>query len=241
MGALPLEIGKLNNLQGLDISDNKLSGHIPSTLGNCLKLESLRLEGNMFQGSIPLSFSSLRGIEILNLSRNNLSGRIEEYLAALMFLENLNLSFNNLAGELPLQGVFGNLSVISLAGNKGLCGGSAEMQLPTCPKSVRKGNRLGFKVIVAIACMIPYSQMLFKEPKEARNDVDQNEKIRQAKVRECLMSLMRIGVACSAESPGERMNVKDALVGLMTIKEVFLGVGIHGKRHSCEGTSRACY
>ncbi|XP_058181798.1 probable LRR receptor-like serine/threonine-protein kinase At3g47570 isoform X2 [Rhododendron vialii] len=530
MGALPLEIGKLNNLQELDVSDNKLSGDIPSTLGNCLRLESLCLEGNMFQGSIPHSFSSLRGIEILDLSRNNLSGQIEEYLAALIFLKNLNLSFNNLAGEVPSHGVFGNLSAISLVGNNGLCGGSAEMQLPACPKSVKKGNRLGFKVIVAIACMIPClsfvlllvvflgkrkqktkfvtqpfigddflrvsydqlskatngfsstnligagsfgtvfkgflhegekpvavkvlnldqggasksfiaecealrktrhrnllriittcssvdhagqdfkaivfeympngslenwlhpgedaqlqavnlelnqrldiaidimcaldylhhscekpivhcdlkpnnvlidedmtahvgdfglarfltvdsnyiggeesnslaikgsigyvapeygvggkistqgdvysygilllemmtgrrptdeiftdrqslhefcklalpervmgtadSQMLFEEPKEARNDVDQNEKIRQAKVRECLMSLMRIGVACSAKSPSQRMNVKDALVGLMTIKEVFLGVGIHGKRHSCEETSRARY
>ncbi|KAI8540092.1 hypothetical protein RHMOL_Rhmol09G0235100 [Rhododendron molle] len=74
------------------------------------------------------------------------------------------------------------------------------------------------------------SRMLFEEPNEAKNDVDQNEKIRQAKVRECLMSLMRIGVACSAESPSERMNVRDAFVGLMTIMEVFLGVGIHDKR-----------
>ncbi|KAG5512725.1 hypothetical protein RHGRI_038866 [Rhododendron griersonianum] len=74
------------------------------------------------------------------------------------------------------------------------------------------------------------SRMLFEEPNEAKNDVDQTEKIRQAKVRECLMSLMRIGVACSAESPGERMNVKDAFTGLMTIKEVFLGVESPGER-----------
>ncbi|XP_058181805.1 probable LRR receptor-like serine/threonine-protein kinase At3g47570 [Rhododendron vialii] len=155
MGTLPLEIGKLNNLQELDVSENKLFGHIPGTLGNCLKLESLFLEGNMFQGRIPLTFSSLKGIESLDLSHNNLSGQIPEDLAALVLLKNLNLSFNNLAGEVPLQGVFGNLSTISLVGNKGLCGGILEMRLPACPKSIKKGNRLGFKIIVPIACIIP--------------------------------------------------------------------------------------
>ncbi|XP_058181799.1 probable LRR receptor-like serine/threonine-protein kinase At3g47570 [Rhododendron vialii] len=155
MGALPLEIGKLNNLQDLDVSENKLSGHIPSTLENCLKLEALFLEGNTFQGTIPPSLSSLRGIEVLDLSRNNLSGQIPEDLAALVLLKNLNLSFNNLSGEVPSQGVFGNLSMISLVGNKGLCGGIAEMRLPACPKSIKKGNHLGFKIIVPIACIIP--------------------------------------------------------------------------------------
>ncbi|KAG5512722.1 hypothetical protein RHGRI_038863 [Rhododendron griersonianum] len=109
----------------------------------------------MFQGSIPPSFSSLKGIQSLDLSRNNLSDQIPEDLAVLVFLNNLNLSFNNLAGEVPLQGVFGNLSAISLVGNKGLCGGIAEMRLPACPKSKKKGNRLGFKIIVPIACIIP--------------------------------------------------------------------------------------
>ncbi|XP_058181794.1 putative receptor-like protein kinase At3g47110 isoform X2 [Rhododendron vialii] len=519
-GPLPLEIGNLNNLQELDASSNKLSGHIPSTLGNCLRLESLLLEFNMFQGNIPPSFSSLKGIETLDLSHNNLSGQIPKDLAALMFLKNLNLSFNNLVGEVPSHGVFKNLSIISLVGNTGLCGGIAELQLPAClsQEFTKKGNRLRIEIIIPTACLIlcislvalwvvflrkrkqrnksliqssigddfmrvSYNQlsnatngfsstnligagsfgtvykgllhegekpiavkvlnldkggasrsfiaecealkktrhrnllkiitacssvnpagqdfkaivfeympngslenwlhpgedalwqsmnfdlqqrldiaidvmcaldylhhscetpivhcdvkpnnvliaedmtahlgdfglarfltiessyigeetnsvaikgsigyvapeygvggkistqgdvysygilllemltgrrptdemfndglslreycksalpervmgiadsrMLFEEPREAKNEVVQNEKIRQAKVRECLISLMRIGVACSAESPGERMNVRDAVKGLTTIKEVFLGVGIHGKR-----------
>ncbi|KAI8540088.1 hypothetical protein RHMOL_Rhmol09G0234700 [Rhododendron molle] len=74
------------------------------------------------------------------------------------------------------------------------------------------------------------SCMLLEEPTEAKNDA-QNERVRRAKIRECLVSLLRIGIACSAESPGERMNVKDVIIRLMTIKEIFLGVGIHGRRH----------
>ncbi|KAH7839233.1 hypothetical protein Vadar_001522 [Vaccinium darrowii] len=350
-GPLPFEIGNLNNLQELDASSNKLSGHIPSTLGNCLRLESLLLEFNMFQGSIPPSFSSLKGIETLDLSHNNLSGEIPADLAAFVFLNNLNLSFNHLAGEVPSLGIFRNLSIISLVGNTGLCGGIAELQLPACPKSMKKGNRLRIEIIIPTACLIlclssvallvvflrkrrqrnkshiqssigddfmrvSYDQLskatngfltidssyigegtdslaikgsigyvapeygvggkiskqgdvysygiLLLEMLTGRRPTDemftdgqslhefcksalpegvmgivdprvlseepQNGKIGQAKVRECLISLMTIGVACSAESPGDRMNVRDALMGLTKIKEVFLGVGIHGRR-----------
>ncbi|XP_058216892.1 LRR receptor-like serine/threonine-protein kinase EFR [Rhododendron vialii] len=179
MGALPLEIGKLINLGELNVADNKLSGPIPSSLGNCLKLESLLLEGNMFQGSIPPTFSSLRGIQILDLSRNNLSGQIPEGLAALRILKRLNLSFNNLSREVPSHGVFGNLSTLSLVGNEGLCGGIAEMQLPTCPKSRKKGNRLGFKIIVPIACIFPCLSLVLLLAVSLRKRKQKNKSLTQ--------------------------------------------------------------
>ncbi|KAI8555750.1 hypothetical protein RHMOL_Rhmol05G0199100 [Rhododendron molle] len=82
-------------------------------------------------------------------------------------------------------------------------------------------------------------RMLLEEPIEVENE-DRNERIRQSKIRECLISLVRSGIACSAESPGKRMNVKDVFIGLMKIKEVFLGIGIQGRRMRLagEGTSR---
>ncbi|KAG5512726.1 hypothetical protein RHGRI_038867 [Rhododendron griersonianum] len=86
------------------------------------------------------------------------------------------------------------------------------------------------------------SHMLLEEPTEAENDA-QKERVRRDKIRECSVSLVRIGIACSAESPSERMNIKDVIIGLMKIKEVFLGVGIHGRRQmrmrlNGEGPSR---
>ncbi|KAI8540080.1 hypothetical protein RHMOL_Rhmol09G0233900 [Rhododendron molle] len=78
-------------------------------------------------------------------------------------------------------------------------------------------------------------RMLLEEATEAEKDA-QNKRIRQAKIRECLVSLMRIGNACSEESPSKRMNFKDVIIGLMTIKEVFLGVEYGmGGRTSKEG------
>ncbi|KAI8540084.1 hypothetical protein RHMOL_Rhmol09G0234300 [Rhododendron molle] len=72
-------------------------------------------------------------------------------------------------------------------------------------------------------------RMQLEGPSKVENDA-QNEKVRQAKIRESLISLVRIGIACSAESPGQRMNVKDVIMGLTTIKEVLLGVDIHAGR-----------
>ncbi|KAI8540087.1 hypothetical protein RHMOL_Rhmol09G0234600 [Rhododendron molle] len=86
------------------------------------------------------------------------------------------------------------------------------------------------------------SSMLLEEPTEAENNA-QYERVRRSKIRECLVSLIRIGIACSEESPSKRMNFRDVIIGLMTITEVFLGVGIHGRRQmtmrlTSEGTSR---
>ena len=37
---------------------------------------------------------------------------------------------------------------------------------------------------------------------------------------ECLVSFVRIGVSCSAELPGERMNIKDVIIELCAAKEM---------------------
>ncbi|CAK9135771.1 unnamed protein product [Ilex paraguariensis] len=145
--ALPEEIGKLQNLEVLDLSENKWSGGMPNNLGHCLRLEQLYLEDNTFQGQIPSSFSSLKGIVDLDLSRNNLSGQIPVDLEKLMLLKNLNLSFNNLQGEVPSEGVFKNISIVSLQGNLELCGGIPELRLSACPlqKTANERHNLAFR------------------------------------------------------------------------------------------------
>jgi hypothetical protein len=41
-------------------------------------------------------------------------------------------------------------------------------------------------------------------------------------IEECLVSLFRIGIICSMESPKERMNIADVTGDLSKIKKVFL-------------------
>ncbi|XP_043719651.1 probable LRR receptor-like serine/threonine-protein kinase At3g47570 [Telopea speciosissima] len=151
-GSLPLEVGRLSTLEILDVSKNILSGKIPSTLGACTSLEHLFMGSNLFQGSIPLSLSSLRGLQDLDLSHNNLSGFIPKYLGTFKLLQKLNLSFNHFEGEVSTNGVFRNLSAISVIGNNKLCGGIPELHLLACQtqKSKEDGRHHVFKLIVII-------------------------------------------------------------------------------------------
>jgi Leucine-rich repeat (LRR) protein len=158
-GPLPPEVGNLVNIKELRLSGNRLSGEIPDTIGNCRVLEILSMDGNSFQGSIPATFKNMAGLTLLNLtgnqlngsipgniasitnlmelylSHNNLSGTIPGLLGNSTSLLLLDLSFNNLQGEVPTEGVFRNLSGLSIIGNNALCGGIPQLHLPKCTKS----------------------------------------------------------------------------------------------------------
>nr|GMD97961.1 protein NSP-INTERACTING KINASE 3-like isoform X2 [Ipomoea batatas]GMD98824.1 protein NSP-INTERACTING KINASE 3-like isoform X2 [Ipomoea batatas] len=74
-GHIPAEIGKLERLQTLDLSNNKFNGDIPSTLGDLRNLNYLRLNNNSLSGQIPESLSKVDGLTLVDVSFNNLSGR----------------------------------------------------------------------------------------------------------------------------------------------------------------------
>nr|XP_027090966.1 putative receptor-like protein kinase At3g47110 isoform X2 [Coffea arabica] len=149
-GTIPSEVGTLKNLAGLDFSENHLSGEIPGTFGGCSSLEILSLAGNSFQGSFPEFISSLRSVQILDLSSNNFSGQIPQYMASIS-IKTLNLSFNDFSGEVPKQGIFGNASAVSVVGNRRLCGGIPELQLPKChPLRESKKNMKPLRFIIPV-------------------------------------------------------------------------------------------
>uniref|UniRef100_A0A1D1XMJ6 non-specific serine/threonine protein kinase n=1 Tax=Anthurium amnicola TaxID=1678845 RepID=A0A1D1XMJ6_9ARAE len=154
-GSLPAEVGSLKNLVELDVSENRLSGEIPSSVGECQVLQYLHMQGNLFQGTIPPSLNS-RALMVMDLSRNNLSGPIPKFLAG-MQLQFLNLSFNSFQGQVPSEGVFRNLSSISIAGNRGLCGGDPVLKLPDCPvlQTPRSRRRHMPKALVTVVVAVP--------------------------------------------------------------------------------------
>ncbi|KAL3729705.1 hypothetical protein ACJRO7_026787 [Eucalyptus globulus] len=161
-GSLPEEVGKLQNLGELHLDGNRLSQQIPSSIGSCISMERLYVQDNFFEGPLPSTMSSMRGLQVLNVSNNQLSGQIPKFLESLN-LTNLSLSYNDFKGALPTKGVFKSTISTSIVGNKKLCGGLPDFQLPKCYYKESKRTRISgiaktlisiVSALVGVACIL---------------------------------------------------------------------------------------
>ena len=100
-GTIPNEIGNMTTLNGLRLDNNNLTGTIPSEIGNLIYLDILYLDNNQLSGSIPPEFGNLSNVFDVDLGRNQLSGDIPQEIANLTNIQLLYLNENQLAGEIP--------------------------------------------------------------------------------------------------------------------------------------------
>ncbi|KAI3417160.1 PDZ domain-containing protein [Psidium guajava] len=106
----------------IDLSSNHFGGELPVDIGSLKSLKGLNFSRNNLTGYIPPSTGNLTDLEWLDLSSNQFIGRIPRELADLTFLAFLNLSENRLIGPIPMGSQFNTFKSDSFAGNLGLCG-----------------------------------------------------------------------------------------------------------------------
>ena len=102
-GALPTEIGGLNNVRVINFFKNELTGVIPASIGDMKSLQVLNLSFNQFSGSIPASIANASNLVSVELFMNALTGEIPSTINQLNKLELLSLYNNQLSGELPAE------------------------------------------------------------------------------------------------------------------------------------------
>ncbi|KAI9083703.1 hypothetical protein K1719_034292 [Acacia pycnantha] len=101
-GSIPLEIGNLQRLETLLLSQNKLRESIPSEIFNISTLKVLSLSNNSLSGSLPSDFGyGLSNLQSLYLWGNKLSGIIPNTISNASKITILELEQNNFEGVLP--------------------------------------------------------------------------------------------------------------------------------------------
>ncbi|GFP94196.1 leucine-rich repeat receptor protein kinase exs [Phtheirospermum japonicum] len=103
------ELWDLENLNVIDLSDNKLSGTIFPKIDYKLKyLRQLILDNNNFSGSLPSTIGHLTNLLELSLHSNSFSGNLPKEVGSLHLIQSLDISGNSFSGDLPRS--LGNLT-----------------------------------------------------------------------------------------------------------------------------------
>uniref|UniRef100_A0A0D9VE02 non-specific serine/threonine protein kinase n=1 Tax=Leersia perrieri TaxID=77586 RepID=A0A0D9VE02_9ORYZ len=105
-GNFPTVLYACSALQYLDLSNNKLSGHLPEDIGKLsLGMQHLNLSGNAFIGDVPSATASFSKLKSLVLDTNGFNGRYPgAAIGGLVELETLTLAANPFkAGPVPKE------------------------------------------------------------------------------------------------------------------------------------------
>nr|KAJ0200855.1 hypothetical protein LSAT_V11C600319320 [Lactuca sativa] len=115
-GQIPKWISSQKELTFLDLSMNQLEGKFPFWLAE-MDMEGIVLSDNKLTGSIPPRLFESLGLKLLALSRNNFSGELPENIGNASTLSMLLLSGNNFSGNIP-RSVSNRLQVLDLSRNR---------------------------------------------------------------------------------------------------------------------------
>ncbi|GMH16293.1 hypothetical protein Nepgr_018134 [Nepenthes gracilis] len=115
MGSISPDLGFVEHLQHLDLSNNYFNGTFPSSLFNASELEVLSLANNVISGELPEYITQLKNLSYLNLSDNALVGVLPHNLSTSQNLTVVSLKGNNFSGSVPSG--FSSIEILDLSTN----------------------------------------------------------------------------------------------------------------------------
>ncbi|WCJ17778.1 Leucine-rich repeat protein kinase family protein [Euphorbia peplus] len=115
LGSIPSDLGFIEHLKHIDLSNNFLNGSLPSSFFNSTELQVMSLSGNEISGELPELIGGMKGLKLLNLSDNALAGRLPQNLTRLQNLTVVSLRSNYFSG--PIPGGFDQVQSLDLSSN----------------------------------------------------------------------------------------------------------------------------
>uniref|UniRef100_A0A5B6ZKJ4 Leucine-rich repeat-containing N-terminal plant-type domain-containing protein n=1 Tax=Davidia involucrata TaxID=16924 RepID=A0A5B6ZKJ4_DAVIN len=115
LGSIPEDLGLIQHLRTIDLSNNFLNGTLPSSLFNASELRVLSLSNNMIFGELPKLTRGFTSLQFLNLSDNALAGNVPKSLSTSKNLTVVSLRSNYFSGSIP--GGFDLVEVLDLSSN----------------------------------------------------------------------------------------------------------------------------
>ncbi|XP_044952760.1 receptor like protein 22-like [Hordeum vulgare subsp. vulgare] len=118
-GHVPSSICRASHLNILDLSYNNFSGSLPSCLIGNGKLAVLKLRENQFSGTLPENITEECKFRTIDLNRNQIEGELPRSLSNCQELELLDLGNNQVRGSFPSWlGILPKLRVLVLRSNQ---------------------------------------------------------------------------------------------------------------------------
>ncbi|GMJ06642.1 hypothetical protein like AT3G47570 [Hibiscus trionum] len=203
------------NLSTLVLAQNNLTGVLPDSIGNLsANLFMLRIETNYISGTIPKEIENLLGLEFLGLQKNRLTGKQSTTE------QSSSMGIRGTIGYIPQE--YGMGKEISTHGDV-YSYGIVLMELFTGKRPTDRmfAGDLSLREYVKTAMPEIVETWLSFEDEAAVNQNGQSSK-RIGNIPKFLGSVLSIGVSCSVDSPGERMNIKDVLRELYKARNLLL-------------------
>ncbi|KAJ8617107.1 hypothetical protein MRB53_013293 [Persea americana] len=233
-GSIPMSLGKCQHLQLLHLSDNNLNGTIPREFSDIPSLLELDIAMNNLIGFLPSDIGKLKNLFQLDISNNELSCEIPETLGTCVHLECLYMRGNLFHGSIPPS--LGALREYGTGAKPSTYGDVysygillLEMVTGKRPSDDMFKDDLSLHQFAKMA--LPESVMDIVDRRLLPEEIEiirhnRNNNIVSSMMHECLVSLVKIGVSCSAESPKARKEMKDAVAELSKVRDFYLAATI---------------
>ncbi|OMO62079.1 hypothetical protein COLO4_33232 [Corchorus olitorius] len=242
-GEVPMSLATLRKSQSFLVYQNMLSGEIPEIFANFTQVFVIAMGNNKFSGRIPTTLGSCGQLQVLDLSRNTLNGSIPEeifllsgcvmlicfiscFVWAFISKKKKKMGKGSKSSSLPLKGL---PPMISYSDIRHGTSNFADENL------IGKG---GFGSVYKAADENQISETvdprLFKTNLNTCSNIDSSSRSSSgsinssinseidhratAKYEECLAAVIRVGLSCAAQSPKDRLSMREALTKLHEIK-----------------------